>query len=72
VRRILAHSPATRSDLRIGDRIVAVNGKPARQFSGADFARANEAAAAAITFRIERGAQHHRVSIVLRDLLPAK
>jgi hypothetical protein len=71
VRRILADSPATRAGLRVGDRIVAVNGKPARQFSGADFARANAAATATITFRIERGAQHPRVSVGLRDLLPS-
>jgi hypothetical protein len=72
VRRILAHSPATRADLRVGDRIVAVNGKPARQFSGADFVQANDAATATITFRIERGAQQHGASIRLRDLLPAR
>ncbi len=71
VRRILAHSPAIRADLRAGDRIVAVNGKPASQFSGADFARANEAAAETIIFRIERGTQDLRVSIGLRDILPA-
>jgi len=71
VDRILAHSPATRADLRIGDRIIAINGRPARQFSGADFAQANDAATATIRFRIERGAQHHGVSIGLRDLLPA-
>jgi C-terminal processing protease CtpA/Prc len=71
VRRILAHSPAIGADVRLGDRIVAVDGKPASQFSGAEFARANDARAATITFRIERGAQHHRVSIGLRNLLPA-
>lgn len=31
----------------------------------------NDAATATIIFRIERGAQHHRASIGLRDLLPA-
>ena len=68
---VYAGSPAAESGLRIGDRIVAVDGKPAqRELTLPDFRqRMKEAVGTKLTLDVVRGGQTLKVVVTLRDLV---
>jgi hypothetical protein len=69
IRYIIAASPASGADLRIGDLIGSVDGVPASRLSTADFAAINARPASTMTYSVVRGAKRYTVTLVLRDLL---
>ncbi|HTA37739.1 MAG TPA: PDZ domain-containing protein, partial [Candidatus Acidoferrales bacterium] len=69
---VLANSPAAAAGLKAGDRIVAIDGKPAREWTGADATAANLAPAGTqrtYTIRVPNSNQTRVVTLRLRDLL---
>jgi PDZ domain len=72
VTRIIARSPAERAGLRKGDRIVAVDGAPARQLSGADLADLSIAPVGTVRKYLvgEKPSDRRSVSLRLEELLP--
>jgi hypothetical protein len=69
IRYIIAASPASGADLRIGDLIGSVDGVSASRLSTADFVALNARPASTIAYRVIRGTKSHTVVLVLRDLL---
>lgn len=73
VSHLLPDSPAAAAGVGIGDRIIALNNHPASQFSGADFAAANEGqigALLAYSVLSHSSGRQRTVTLRLRELLP--
>jgi hypothetical protein len=69
---VLPGSPAAVAGLRSGDVIERFDGRSAREFSGADFAAANRAAAGTRhTYELLRAGRRLTVAVRFRELLPA-
>jgi len=64
-------APADQAGLKIGDEIVAVDGKPASSLKLYDVRRMlrNEAPGTTVTFAVKRGDQTTDVAVTLRDLI---
>jgi len=73
VSRVLPGSPAAAARVGVGDQIIAINNRPASQFSGADFAATNEGQIGALrSYRILSHSDRRpkTVTLRLRELLP--
>jgi len=73
VLHVLPGSPAAAAKVGVGDRIIALDSCPASQFSGADFAAANEGQIGALrSYRIvwHSDGRLRTVTLRLRELLP--
>lgn len=75
VTRIFPGSPAERADIRVGDLIIRVRGKPVDQWYrifesdlAAYFAGTNEWRRGAVALELDRGGEAHRVTLSLRSL----
>ncbi|HKR01802.1 MAG TPA: aspartyl protease family protein [Pyrinomonadaceae bacterium] len=69
VHRVFENSPAAAAGVREGDRIVAIDGKPARTFTLERLYRLFKQEGREYSFEIERGAQRLRVKIRLRRMV---
>jgi hypothetical protein len=64
-------SPAAEAGVQAKDRLVALNGRPAAQLSGADLLDAfQQAPGTPVRVRVARGEQRIDATIVLREMLP--
>jgi len=73
VSRVLPGSPAAAARVGVGDQIIAIDNRPASQFSGADFAATNEGQIGALrSYRIlsHSDRRPQTVRLRLRELLP--
>lgn len=73
VTHVLPDSPASAAKVQVGDRIMALDGRPASRFSGTDFAATNEGPVGAWrTYGIASRADGpvRTVTLRLRELLP--
>jgi len=73
VSRVLPGSPAAAAKIGVGDHIIAIDNRPASQFSGADFAATNEGQIGALrSYRIMSHSDRRpqTVKLRLRELLP--
>lgn len=69
VRDVLAESPAAVAGLLPGDRIVAVNGRPAEQFTMSQIDELLESRDAAVTLEVERQGMRAKFSFKPRKLI---
>jgi hypothetical protein len=62
-------SAASEAKLQEGDRIIEVDGRPAKTFSLGEIAEMLKAAGDTVAMTVRRGSQELRVSLVLRELI---
>jgi carboxyl-terminal processing protease len=68
---VTAHSPAETAGIKVGDEIVAVDGRPATSIPVYEMRKTlrNEPAGTVVTFTVKRSGEQKSIAVTLRDLI---